>query len=194
MKKLKLLFGFILFAALISCGTLQSALQIANCKYSLDGVAQPTVAGINLNNITNLNQINAMDLIKITAAFASKNLPLNLTVNIKATNPGNGTATVQQLEWAIDLEQTEMLKGTINQTINVPANGGSTVIPVSVGVDLFQLFKSETKDNLLNLAMSIANIGESSSKVSFRIKPTVVVAGQPISMGFITISKTFNSK
>ncbi|MDR3226404.1 MAG: LEA type 2 family protein [Prevotellaceae bacterium] len=194
MKKVKTFLGLALCITLMSCAVMQSALQIANCKYDVDGVVRPTVAGISLNNITNLNQINALDLIKITAAFASKNLPLSATINVKATNPGSVAATVQRLDWAIDLEQKEVLSGAINQAISVPANGGSTLIPVTVGIDLFQLFSGETKDNLLNLAMSIANIGENSSKVSIRVRPTVVIAGQQVTAGFITLSKTVSSK
>ncbi|MDR2064907.1 MAG: LEA type 2 family protein [Prevotellaceae bacterium] len=194
MKGIKLFSGIVLFAALVSCSTLQSAFQIVNCKYDIEGVLSPTVAGVSLNNITNINQIKAIDLIKLTAAFATKKFPLNITINIKATNPGRVAATVQRLDWAIDLEQKEILNGAINQTISVPANGGSAIIPVSVGMDLFQLFSGENRDNLLNLAMNIANIGESSSKISIRIKPTVVIGGQSISTGFITISKTIASR
>jgi LEA14-like dessication related protein len=194
MKRIKLFSGFILLAALMSCSTLQSALQIVNCKYNIEGVANPTVAGVSLNSISNINQIKTMDLVKITAAFASKNLPLNVTINIKATNPGNIAANVQRLDWAIDLEQKEILNGAINQAISIPANGGSVIIPVSAGMDLFQLFSGKTKDDLLNFAMSIANIGESSSKISIRIKPTVVIGGQAISTGFITLGKTIGSK
>jgi LEA14-like dessication related protein len=194
MKKIKLLFGFILFTALLSCSELKSALQIVNCKYDIESVANPAIAGVSLNNITQLSQINTTDLLKLTAAFATKNFPLSVIVNVKATNPGNIAATVQRIDWAMDLEHNEILNGAINQMINIPANGGSAIIPVTLGVDLFQLYKSETRDNLLNLAMSIANIGESSSKVSIRIKPTVVIAGQTVSTGFITINKTINSK
>ncbi|MDR2126009.1 MAG: LEA type 2 family protein [Prevotellaceae bacterium] len=194
MKKIKLFLGFILLAALVSCSALQSALQIVNCKYDIEGVANPAIAGVSLNNIKNLNQIKAMDLVKLTAAFATKNFPLSLTINIKATNPGNIAATVQRIDWAIDLEQKEILNGAINQSISVPANGGSTIIPVSVGTDMLQLFSGETKDNLLNLALNIANVGESSSKISIRIKPTVVIGGQPITTGFITLNKTITSK
>jgi LEA14-like dessication related protein len=135
-----------------------------------------------------------MDLIKITTAFATKSLPLNATINVKATNPGNAAAAIQRLDWAIDLESKEILNGSVNQPINVPANGGSTIIPFSIGVDLFQLFGGETKDNLINLALNIANAGESTSKVSIRIKPTILVAGQPLSTGFITLSKTVSTK
>jgi hypothetical protein len=194
MKKIKLFLGFILFATLLSCSALQSALQVVNCKYDIEGVVNPSIAGVNLNNITNPSQINSMDLLKLTTAFVTKSFPLNITINVKATNPGNINATVQRLDWAIDLEQKELLNGTINQTINVPSNGGSAIIPVTVGTDLFQLFSGETKDNMLNLAMNIINVGESSSKMSIRIRPTVLIGGQPVSTGFITLSKTVSSK
>ena len=183
-----------LCVTLLSCSTLQSALQIVNCKYDLAGVGQPSIAGVNLSNVTDLSQISAMDLIKLTTAFATKSLPLNATINVKATNPGSSAAAIQRLDWAIDLESKEILNGSVNQAINVPANGGTTVIPFNIGVDLLQLFSGESKDNLLNLALNLVNAGDSSSKVSIRVKPTVLVAGQPLSTGFITLSKSVSSK
>jgi hypothetical protein len=63
MKKVKIFLGFMLCATLLSCSELQSALQIVNCKYDLAGVGQPSVAGINLSSITNLNQLNSMQWI-----------------------------------------------------------------------------------------------------------------------------------
>lgn len=195
MKKFKFLLGIILCTTLISCGEIKQALQVVNCQYNLDGVVRPAIAGVSLSNITNPSQLSITDVAKIALAFTNKSFPLSLTVNVKATNPGNVAATIQQLDWAIDLEgQRDFLQGSVSQAINVPAGGGSTLIPFSINADLLKLISGETKDNLLNLALSIANIGESSSKVSIRVRPTVTIAGQPISTGFITLSKTISSK
>jgi LEA14-like dessication related protein len=194
MKKIKLLLGIVLCTALISCNEIKGILQMINCTYNLDSVVKPTIAGVSLSSITNPSQLNVMDVAKIALAFSKKNFPISLTVDVKATNPGNVEAKIQQLDWAMDLEQNEILHGSINQIISVPASGGSALIPFTVTTDLLQLFSSETKDNLLNLALNIANVGDSSSKVSLRVRPTIVIGGQPLSTGFITLSKTVSSK
>ena len=195
MKKIKLLLGTVLLCTtLISCKELQSLLQIINCSYVLDGVVSPTVAGVSLSSITNPSQLKATDLIKVGLAFTNKNFPLNVTFNVKATNPGTVDATVHKLDWAMDLDQKEMLQGSIDQIISIPSGGGSAIIPFTVQTDLLKLFGTETQDNLLNLALNIANVGDSSSKVSLRVRPTISMGGQPLSTGFITLSKTVSSK
>lgn len=195
MRFLKSTFGIVFcLMLLVSCDTVKSALQLTNCQYSLGGVAQPQVAGINIGNMTDISQIGTVGLLKIGAALATKSLPLNATINVKATNPGTVAAMLSRFDWAIDLEGKEMLNGTVNKAVNIPANGGSSVIPFSIGVDLFQLLSGDTRDNLLNFALNLANAGEASSKVSVRIRPSISIGGQTIPMGFITLSKNVNSK
>ena len=196
MKKIKFLLGItLLCATLTSCNELKSILQMALCTYDIDGVVSPKIAGVSLGNITNPSQLSMTDVAKIALAFSHNNFPLSLTVNVKATNPGSVVASIQKLDWALDLEQKEILQGSLDQVIDIPAGGGSTLIPFTIGTDLLQLFSGETKDNLLNLALNIANVGDSSSKVSFRIRPTVTIGGQAVSTTkFITLSKTVSSK
>ena len=193
MKVIRLKILTVLFIAgtvFTSCDVLSSALSFVNCKYEFAGLSNPSVAGINIGNTTNVNNLNAASLLKLTAGILSGSLPLSFTVNINATNPNSTPAQIAGLDWGIDLNSTNVLSGTLDHSISIPGNGGQTVIPLTIQTDLLQLFKGESKENILGFINHLLNVGESSSNVAIRIRPSVMVGGQKISTGFITLSKT----
>jgi LEA14-like dessication related protein len=173
----------------MSCDVLSGIASFVNCKYEFAGFANPSVAGINLSNVSDVNSLNAASLLKLTAGIFSGNLPLSFTVNIKATNPNSTVAQIAGLDWGIDLNSTNILSGTLNHSVSIPGNGGNTVIPLTIQTDLLQLFKGESKDHILGFVNHLLNAGEGSSNVAIRIRPAVMVGGQKISTGFITLSK-----
>ena len=173
----------------MSCDVLSSALSLVNCKYEIAGLSTPSIAGISLNNVQNINNLNPVSLLKVSSAIMAGNLPLSVTVNVNATNPNNTIAQIEGLEWAVDLENKTMFTGMVANRVTVPANGGQTIIPLSIQVDLMDILKGESKDNILSFVQGVLNVGESSSKVSFRVKPSIMIGGQKLSTGFITLSK-----
>ena len=194
-KKHLLIFTTVLLSigTFTSCDTVNNAVGFISCEYDLGGVTNPTVGGVQLNNITNISQINALSMVKLAASIAQGSLPLSATVNVKATNPGRALAQIEKLEWAIDLENKEILQGVVNQRISVPANGGSTTIPFVLQIDLLKLINDGSQNDLLNLALNLVNAGDTDSKVGIRVKPTIMIGNRPMSMGFINISKAIKS-
>lgn len=176
-----------------SCDTVNNAAGFINCEYSLGGVSNPTVGGVQLNNITNIDQISALSMVKLAASISQGSLPLSATVNVKATNPGVAQAQIEKLEWAIDLENKEILNGVVDQRITVPGNGGSTSIPFVLQIDLLKLINEGSQNDLLNLALNLANVGEADSKIGVRVKPTVMIGNRAVSTGFINITKAIRS-
>ena len=176
------------FLSFSSCDTITQLASFVNCKYELNGLSNPAVAGITLNNIQNVSSLNAASLLKLTAGVMSGSLPLSATVNIKATNPNSTAAQIAGLDWALDMNSASVLTGTVNSQVNVPGNGGQTNIPFVVQMDLMQMFKGESKDNIFQFVNNLLNLGKSSSNLSLRIKPTVMVAGQKLSTGFVTLN------
>jgi LEA14-like dessication related protein len=189
--KLKILLVLVITGTIFtSCDVLSSVVSFVNCKYEFAGLSNPSVAGINIGNMTNVNNLNAASLLKLTAGILSGSLPLSFTVNINATNPNSTSAHIAGLDWGIDLNSTNVLSGTLDHSISIPGNGGQTVIPLTVQTDLLQLFKGESKDNIFSFINHLLNAGDGSSKVAIRIRPSVMVGGQKISTGFITLQKT----
>lgn len=188
----------VLFVALCSafftsCDSISNVAGFINCEYSLGGVSNPTVGGVQLNNITDIDQINPLSMVKLAASISQGSLPLSATVNVKATNPGRSLAQIEKLEWAIDLENKQILQGVVDQRISVAANGGSTIVPFVLQVDLLKLINDGSQNDLLNLALNLVNAGDADSKVGIRVKPTIIVGNQPVSTGFIHISKAIKS-
>jgi LEA14-like dessication related protein len=180
---------FIIGTAFMSCDVLSGMVSFVNCKYEFAGFSNPSVAGIDLSNIANVNNLNAVSLVKLTTGILSGSLPLNITVNINATNPNSAAAQIAGLDWGIDLNSTNVLSGTLNHAVSIPGNGGKTTIPLTIQTDLLHLFKGESKDNILSFINHLLNAGEGSSNVAIRIRPSIMVGGQKISTGFITLSK-----
>ncbi|MDR1594553.1 MAG: LEA type 2 family protein [Prevotellaceae bacterium] len=192
MKVTKLKIIIILFmigTTFMSCDVLSGALSFVNCKYEFAGFSNPSVAGINISNVTNINNINAASLLKLTAGILSGSLPLSFTANISATNPNTTAAQIAGLDWGIDLNSTNVLSGTLDHSVSIPGNGGKTIIPLTIQTDLLQLFKGESRENIMSFINHLLNTGEGSSNVAIRIRPAIMVGGQKIQTGFITLSK-----
>lgn len=176
------------FLSLSSCDTLSQLASFVNCKYEFTGLSNPSIAGISLNSAQDVSSLNASSLLKLTAGIMSGNLPLSATVNVKATNPNATVAQIAGLDWAIDVDKSNLLTGTFDKQVSVPANGGQTTIPFVIQMDVMQMFKGESKENIFRFVNNLLNTGQSSSNVSIRIKPTVMVGGQKLSTGFITLT------
>jgi len=190
MKNRVLIILSVLFVSFFSCDSLSKLTAFKNCQYEFVNLSNTAVAGVSLNGLQNVNNLNAASLLKVTAAILSGNLPLTATVNVKATNPNAKMAQIAGLEWAIDLNNNNILTGNVNQKITVPANGGQTVIPFNFQIDVMKLVKKgDSNDNILSLVNNVLRTGEGSSTISIRIKPTVTVGGQNISTGYITLKK-----
>ena len=190
MKKIVLIIISVSFLSLFSCNTLSQLVAFKNCDYELVNLNNTAVAGVNLSGLQNVKDLSATSLLKVTTAILSGSLPLSATVNVKATNSNKTLAQIEKLEWAIDLNSTNILTGNVNQKISVPANGGQTVIPFNFQVDVLKLVKKgESNDNIFSMVNNLLRAGEGSSTISIRIKPTVSVGGKNVSTGFITVKK-----
>jgi LEA14-like dessication related protein len=181
---------FVIGTTFMSCDVLSGAASFINCKYEFAGFSNPSVAGINISNMTNINNLNAVSLVKLTTGILSGSLPLNITVNISATNPNSTVAKIAGLDWGIDLNSTNVLSGTLDHSVSIPGNGGQTIIPLTIQTDLLQLFKGESKENIMSFINHLLNTGEGSSNVAIRIRPSIMIGGEKVPTGFITLSKS----
>jgi len=191
MKIRALIILSVLLLSFFSCDTLSKLVAFKNCNYELVNLNNTAVAGVNLNGLQDVKNLNATSLLKVTTAILSGKLPLTATVNVKATNPNTQTAQIAGLEWAIDLNSTNILTGNVNQKVTVPANGGQTVIPFNFQLDVMKFVKKgDSNDNIYGLVNNVLRTGEGSSTIFIRIKPTISVGGKKIQTGFITLKKT----
>lgn len=167
-------------------GQAQAIANLANCTYTLTNVNNVSVAGVNLKKITN-GQVNAADVITLSAALLQKKLPLSMDVNVNVKNPTNYDARLSTMDWALDIENTQFATGMVNQNRTIAAKKNATV-PLAVGTDLYSLFSKNGIESVKKFAGSFKNDG-TSSKVALRIRPHVTVAGMDMPTSYITLSK-----
>lgn len=179
MKKIALAFllaGSLVFA---SCDFLtqltsqvSSVANLVNCDFSLKNVNNISIAGVNLKNITSGN-LSATDVVKLVAAYQSKQVPLSMDLNINVKNPTNQQASMTAMDWILAIDGTDVANGASNRTYTIKPST-TTTVPLGVSTDLGQLFSSKGVDALKNFASSFSNDG-TSSKIGLRIRPSMTV-------------------
>jgi len=195
MKKRIALLG--LMVCLFSCDVAKQvvgAYALTQCKYIFESIANLTLGGINLQNVNSLSSLNPLSAAKLVANFATPNgsLPLNFTLNLGVSNPNTQTAILNGANYILEIDGLEMTQGAVTQPLQV-ASGQKAVLPITIGFDLKKVMSGKSLDTIKNLAFNFAGIGNSSSKVTLKLKPSFNVNGSPVSSpDYIPISFTLH--
>lgn len=168
-----------LLPALSGCATLQQMAALRQVDFSLDRISGLSLAGVDLSRIQRYEDLGIMDAARIAAAFTNGDLPLGLTLHVRADNPqGNGQARMTALDWTLLLQDKETVSGGIPQAVLIPA-AGTADIPLTVSLDLLEFFQGSGRD-LVNLALSLAGGETPPTTVSLRATPTIETPLGPI--------------
>lgn len=196
MRKLNIVTVIIIIAiAMVSCKQLQELTNLAKCDFKLKSVDNIQLAGVNIEKMQRLSQVNALDVVKLTSAYMSKNLPLNFNLNVDARNPNPTKAALTALDWILEIDNIEMTRGILNNRIEIAPNGGVSTIPMTMNFDLFKVLTGKTKDAVLNFAFNLSGNGSAPTRITLKARPTVMVGSIPIQYpGYISIKNTFVSK
>jgi hypothetical protein len=147
--------------------------------FSLDRISGLSLAGVDLSRVQRYEDLGLLDAARIAAAFTTGDLPLGLTLHVRADNPqGNGQARMTALDWTLLLQEKETVSGGLPQAVLIPA-GGSTDVPLTIRVDLLEFFQGSGRD-LVNLALSLAGGDAPPTTVSLRATPTIETPLGPI--------------
>jgi len=197
MKKLIVLFGIIVF--FFSCDIakqLAGTYALTQCKYDFNSIAGLSIAGINLQNINSISSLNPLAAANLLAAFSSPNgsLPLNFTMNLDVTNSGTKTAIMNSTNYILEIDGVEMTQGLVNQQLQIES-GSKSMLPISMAFDLKKVMSGQSLEAVKNLAFNFAGIGDASSNVTVKLKPSFVVGGNIVSLpDYIPVSFTLNKK
>lgn len=183
---------------LASCGINKQAQQIKalkDCQYKITSVDNARLAGTNLKKLFNDGDINIGSLPGVALGFLRKDIPLDATINLQITNPSGVAAAINQFDYKILVNHTDLAEGTVHQNVNV-AQGQTTTVPVSIRSNVYKLL---TNQDILNDVMKAAKRTSGSDKslglLTIKIRPTFMIGNTPIKYpGYISISKEVSSK
>lgn len=167
----------------------------SKCDFRLYTVENINLAGINIEDYKSYNDLNLLDVAKISSALAKGNMPLSFTLNVQVKNPNPTPAALNKMEWILFIDDIELLDGVSEQRVEVPANGGISNLPLDIKADLKKVLTGESGEALSNLAFNLTGQGNRPSNVMLKIKPTVYAGGIPIVYpGYISVKNEFTSE
>lgn len=176
---LVLLFSFsVLFTG---CQTIKELTNIRNVDFDLGAVRNLNLAGVQLDRIENYSDINALDIVKLTTAFARRDLPLSFQLEVEAQNPETNqvAARLVRLDWTLLLEDRETISGVIDGERTIEP-GQEVVIPVVIELELMEFFDHNARD-IIDLALALSGNGGASKNIKLKATPVVDTIIGPIS-------------
>lgn len=162
------------------CSGVNEAVKNAQrLKFKLGNVDNLSIAGVKLNNVSSIGDINVIDGAKLLAAFAGGDMTAKFNVNLIAKNPDSpggskeSSSLIKALDWRLLIDDKEMLSGEIDHEITIPGVGKQVTIPIPVKIDLQKMFGDGGYEKLMNLALAIGGKNGSSSRLTLKIQPTI---------------------
>jgi len=176
------------------CGVDQQAKALRaleKCQYTFVSVDSVYLAGTDVNKMVANGRVDISRLPGVALGFLNRDIPLSGILNLRITNPTNQLAGIQQFAYKIAVEGREVLEGTSDLPIEVPA-GETVTVPVKLQTNVYKfLSDQQTLQKLLAFVQS-ARDGATDEKVNLTlsIKPTLALGNKQLNYpGYIDIDK-----
>lgn len=164
--------------------------QFALCEFDINGVDNVRIAGIELDENMDRDDLNTAQLMQLTAAIFKKEMIVDFDVLLKINNPNNKTAAMNRMDYELFIDNKQILTGQMNQPVNVPPNTSARV-PMPIQLDLFKVLNNETQNSLVNLAFKLTGDKSDPAEILLKVKPYIKVGGRELAYpGFLNIRHT----
>lgn len=169
-----------LLLVLTGCATLQQLTALQRVDFSLEGVSDVRLAGIDFTRVRSFSDLSLSDAAALAQAVNDRNLPLELQLDVEALNPvdNNADARLTEMDWTLFLEDRETVSGVVDREIML-LRGEPTDVPVLVGLNLVEFYEGNAQD-LFELALSLAGMGGEPKEVAVEVLPTIQTSLGPI--------------
>jgi len=154
------------------CQTLREVTNLRKVQFRIDRVADAQLAGVSLDRVQSYEDLRAADILQLTRAATSGDMPLAFTIMVEAENPPDNSvqARLVDMDWTLLLDDTETIQGRLEENVTLPP-GEPALIPVPIELDLVRFFGNNARD-LIELALAVAGEGDPKT-VTLRVRPSV---------------------
>lgn len=177
-----------------SCGIDRQAKELRaleKCKYELVSADSVFLAGTDVRQLIESRRVDVSRLPGVALGFLSGNVPLSAILNVQVTNPTNTLAGIGQFSYIIEVEGHQIIDGTSDLPVRVPA-GETVVVPVKLQGNMYALLSNQEVLQRVVGYMQTLQSGVSAGPVNMaiKIKPTLALGNTAIDYpGFITINR-----
>lgn len=162
-----------------SCAALESVLALSQVDFSLEGVRQVQLAGVELDRVRSYSDLSLNDALRIGSALSQGTVPLAMTLDLSGSNPAdNPEARLVALDWTLFLRDRQTISGLMEREVRF-APGASTSFPLALSLDLLEFFQGSAQD-LVEVAVALASQDGRPAGIRLEVTPTVDTRLGPI--------------
>jgi hypothetical protein len=158
---------------LVGCATLREVAALRQVTFGISRVSGLRIAGIPLDGLSSYGDLRAVDVARLAAAIATRQVPLDLTVHVRAENPATNSVTARlvALEWKLFLRDRETIAGRQSGTFVLPP-GEPVDVPIETSFEVTHVFGAAARD-LVALALDLAGNGTNTVPLRIEATPTI---------------------
>jgi len=164
--------------ALAGCAALTQLAPLYPVEFAFDRVSNVRIAG--MTPTSDYTSLDPDDLARIASAVATRDVPVDLVVHIRATSPNKNTvnARMPQMEWTFFVEEQEVVHGTMAESfLFEPGKPADIALPISF--DAYDVFGGRARQ-LYELGLAIAGVPGYEKEIRVNIRPTIETGIGPI--------------
>jgi len=187
-------FAFFLTAILTGCAVskqISEAKTLGKCQYSITSADKITLAGIDVLQLKSLEDFDLSQSPKLALALLTKNVPLNLHINLNITNPTKQLAGINEFDYKVLLSENEIFAGVWKERIEVQPNNNARV-PMELNTNAYRFLTDiKARDAFVNMVENLSGKANTQpAKLTIKIKPTLGTGNSTINYpGYITIER-----
>ncbi|MCK9447858.1 MAG: LEA type 2 family protein [Bacteroidales bacterium] len=197
MKSKRFLIFFLIagiqLALLPSCSIIQQAAQMKRlslCTFDVQGVDNIQLAGISLDEGMGRKDLNAAQIMQLTNAVFSKQLPLKLNLLVSIKNPNDKKAALSRMDYSLLIDGLELISGQMEKRYEIEPEG-QTLVHIPITTELFQVLSGQSIDMISNLGFKLTGSSSQPVDLLFKVKPYIQVGLTQLAYpGFIEIAHT----
>lgn len=196
MKKAIIILSTILL--MYSCDVVKQiggAYNLSQCKYDYNSIDNIQIAGIDLGKGKSVSILEIASLTTILSGGSLQNIPFSMVLNLDVENPNEKDAAyLNGMDYMIELNDMEFSSGKLDVPVRIEP-GKSSVIPLSIGVDLKNLMNRYSKEKVSSEMSRFLGVSPGQTKVTVKLWPKVLIGDVPIkSPAHIPVTFLFGKK
>jgi len=187
-----------IIALLSACGIARQINELKNfaqCDFRLTTMENTTLAGVNVQQVRSVSDLNLMQAGKITAAYVTGSLPLDFVLNVEVKNPNASVAAMNRLEWILLIDEVEITTGALKDRLEIAPNNGLATLPLRIRADLRKSLAGKSAESTINFGMNLTGNGNRPSRISLKVKPSIMIGATAVNYpGYLTVTNEFGGK
>lgn len=179
----------LLLLATESCKQLSQMNRLQVCEFSVKSIENSKLAGVSVQNISNVADLGVLEMGKLAMAYAAGKLPLDFTLNLDIENPGDKPAGLNKMDWIILMEDKEISRGTTSEKITIQGKQTQT-LPLKVRLNITEIIDSESLTGAFRIVSEYLGLGAGETKLKIKVKPYFQIGEKELpAPAYITVKR-----